>query len=647
MKYDLTSFEDYPVYDGDDLGVTYAPENTRFRLWSPAADAVQVLLYAQGAGGQPLARHPMQRSVGGTWLLELEGDLAGQFYTYQVRVGDRVLNETPGPYARAVGVNGHRGCILDMRTTDPPGWDRDGRPALQGFHDIVVYELHVRDMSIHPSSGITHRGKYLGLAETGTRSPEGLKTGLDHLVELGITHVHILPVFDFASIDETRLEENKYNWGYEPKNYNVPEGSFATDPYDPATRIRELKTMIQALHQAGIRVIMDVVYNHTEFGEAGNFSLSLSAPGYYYRQNPDGSLSNASACGNETASERPMMRKYILESVEYWVREYHFDGFRFDLMGIHDIVTMQAVAERLHQIDPTLFIYGEGWKAGASPLPDSLLALKANMPKLRGIAAFSDELRDGVKGSWHDWEEAGFVSGNAARKEGVKFGIVGGVHHPEIDYQAVPESDAPWAASADQCMVYVSCHDNHTLYDKLKIVNPDASENDILSMHVLAQTIVLTSQGIPFLHAGVDFLRTKQGVENSFDAPDSINQIDWSRKHTYQHVNQFYRDMIRLRRSHPIFKLNSQSEIARRLQFLEGPQAHILAYTVDGTGTGDDWQRMLCIFNGGDRVTSVELPAGDWRLAVSGTRVIASNGAVYRGKVDLPAHGAMVLYQKG
>ncbi|MDX1409095.1 MAG: alpha-amylase family glycosyl hydrolase, partial [Saprospiraceae bacterium] len=352
MQYDLSSFETYRIYTGEDLGVTYSPARTAFRLWSPAADGVQVRHYAAGIGGGPTEVHDMLPDLGGTWLLTVDGDLAGQFYTFQVRVNGDTLPETPGPYARAVGVNGNRGYILRPGETDPPGWDQDVRPPLNRVHDIVVYELQVRDMSIHPSSGITHRGKFLGLAEEGTRSPQGLATGLDHLVELGVTHVHILPMFDFASIDETRLADNAYNWGYDPKNFNAPEGSFATDPYPPGVRIRELKEMIQALHAQGIRVIMDVVYNHTGVDDAGIPFLSLTAPGYYYRHTADGALSNASACGNETASERPMMRKFILESLEYWVREYHLDGFRFDLMGIHDLATMQAIEQHLHAIDP-------------------------------------------------------------------------------------------------------------------------------------------------------------------------------------------------------------------------------------------------------------------------------------------------------
>ena len=640
-------FADYPIYSGNDLGMSYSPESTSFRMWSPTATAVRLKLYENGEDGDPLAVHEMASENDGTWILRLEGDLEGSFYTFQIQNEDRWLSETPGPYAKAVGVNGNRGYILDLSKTDPEDWDQDQRPPLNSYNDIVIYELHVRDLTIHPSSGSKHPGKFLGFTETGTRSPQGHTTGIDHLKELGVTHVHILPMFDFRSIDESKLEENKFNWGYEPQNYNAPEGSYSTDPYNPEVRIRELKEMIMALHANGIRVIMDVVYNHTGFGDADDFTLSLSVPDYYYRQNEDGTLSDASACGNETASERPMMRKFILESVAYWVNEYHIDGFRFDLMGIHDIVTMNQVSQQLREIDPTLFVYGEGWKAGSSPLPDEQLALKKNVPELEAVAAFSDEIRDGIKGAWNDWESPGFVSGASHLREGVKFGIAGGVRHPQIDYSEIKESKAPWAPSADQCIVYVSCHDNHTLYDKLKIVNPDSPEGDILKMHVLANTIVLTSQGIPFLHAGVDFVRTKQGVENSFDSPDSINQIDWSRKHAYLQIFEFYKQLIALRKAHPLFRLNDQEEIARRIQFMDTDYDNVIAYELDATGTGDSWNAMIAIFNGSDESVDIPVPEGSWIVVAEGTNVDETGIRTHStGPITLRSYSAILLAKK-
>ena len=640
------SFNDYPEYRGNDLGLTYSPERPAFKLWSPAAEAVRVQIYSQGMGGTPEETFDLDKGEQGVWSLSLKGDYTGKFYTFQVKAGEQWLDETPGPYAKAVGVNGVRACILDLEATNPEGWEEDERPPLNSYNDIVIYEIHLRDISTHESSGIKLKGKFLGLTETGTVSPYGEKTGLDHLKELGVTHVHILPMFDFRSIDETHLDENKFNWGYEPQNYNVPEGSYATDPYDPAVRIGELKKMIKTLHDNGIRVIMDVVYNHTGYGNPAAFNLSLTAPGYYYRTNKDGQPSNASACGNETASERPMMRKFIIESVKYWVSEYHIDGFRFDLMGIHDIETMNEVSRQLREIDPTLFIYGEGWKAGRSPLPDHELALKKNIPKIQHVAAFSDEIRDGIKGSWNKWEEPGFVSGNLKSREGVKFGIVGGTWHPQIIYERIMESKAPWAPQPSQCIVYVSCHDNHTLYDKLKIVNPESPEEDILKMHVLSNTIILTSQGIPFLHAGVDFVRTKKGVENSYDSPDSINQIDWTRKTTYKHIFSFYRELIQLRKDHPAFRMHTREMITSNLKFMDFKSGmNLIGYTLNGKAAGDSWNSIVVLFNGSAQDYPVAPPRGTWNVVVQGTRVDPEGIRKVSGKIMVPAYSAVILAQ--
>jgi len=643
------SFNDFPKYEGDDLGLTYSGEQTSFRLWSPTAKEVILHLYDNGVEGDPLESHSMKSDLQGTWTLSLEGDHAGKFYTYQINVDGQWKNETPGPYAKAVGVNGARAYILDMSDTDPEGWEHDSRPPLAGVQDIIIYEIHIRDMSTHPSSGIVNKGKFLGLTETGTRSPEGEMTGIDHLKELGITHVHILPIFDFRSIDETRLEENTFNWGYEPLNYNAPEGSYATDPYDPAIRIQELKSMIKTLHENGIRVIMDVVYNHTGFGDPEIFNMSLAVPKYYYRYNNDGTLSDAAACGNETASERAMMRKYIIESVEYWVDEYHIDGFRFDLMGIHDLTTMNEISSRLKTIDPTIFVYGEGWKAGSSPIPDEDLALKKNIPKIKYVAAFSDEIRDGIKGSWNDWEEPGFVSGNYRRKDGVKFGIVGGVEHHQINYGAINESKAPWAAEPNQCIVYVSCHDNHTLYDKLKIVNPEASEDEILKMHMLSNTIVLTSQGIPFLHAGVDFVRSKQGVENSYDSPDSINQLDWTRKTRYKRVFEYYQKLIQLRKDHPAFRLSSKSRINEGLTFLEfEEEENLIGYLLNGGSVNDEWENIAVIFNGSREMKDVNIPQNNWTVVLEGDQIDMQGIRRFMGTtVSVPSYTAIILTSKG
>ncbi len=611
-NFDPMNYSSYPVYEGNDLGVSYTPTQTTFRIYAPTAEDARVLVYDEGQGGSPVMEEELKKDKSGTRLAVIKQDLKDKFYTLQIKYKGEWLDETPGIYAMAVGVNGLRGAIVDLDETDPEDWKNDKQTELQNFNDIIVYELHVRDMSIHPESGINHKGKYLGLAESGTRSPEGEKTGLDHIAELGVTHVHILPAFDFKSIDETRLDENDYNWGYDPENYNVPEGSYATDPYQPKVRIKEFKKMVQAFHSKGIRVIMDVVYNHT--GKTDNSNFNLMVPGYYYRHNQDGSWSNASGCGNETASERPMMRKYMIESLKHWVDEYHIDGFRFDLMGIHDIETMNSISAAMHEIDPTIFIYGEGWTAGASPLPEKKQAIKKQTYRLENIAAFSDDIRDGIKGSWSDHTSKGFVSGAPNLEETIKFGVVASTSHPQVDYTKVNYSDTAWAAAPSQTINYVSCHDNHTLYDKLKISNPEDSEADLIKKHKLANTIVMTAQGIPFLHAGVDFLRTKQGVENSYNSPDSINQIDWSRKAVYRELFDYYADLIKLRKAHPAFRMTTVADIQKNLEFLDLDMPGIVGFILKDYANGDDWKNIVVIYNSTSKEQIVDIPFAKWSV---------------------------------
>lgn len=641
-SFNASDYDTYPVYSGYDLGVNWSPEKTTFRIYAPTAEAARVKIYEEGLGGDPVTEKNFNPDKDGTMTAVIKENLKDKFYTYHIKFNGEWLEETPGIYANAVGVNGVRGAIVDLNETDPEGWENDKKPHLENYNDIIVYELQVRDMSIHPESGITHKGKFLGLTETGTTSPEGEKTGIDHIEELGVTHVHILPAFDFRSIDETRLEDNVYNWGYDPENYNVPEGSFSTDPYDPKSRIREFKAMVKAFHDKGIRVVLDVVYNHT--GKTENANFNLMVPGYYYRHNQDGSFSNASACGNETASERPMMRKYMIESLKHWVNEYHLDGFRFDLMGIHDIETMNIISEELHKIDPTIFIYGEGWTAAGSPLPEEQQALKKHTYRFDSIAAFSDDIRDGIKGSWSDHESRGFVSGAPDLEESVKFGVVASTEHPQVDYSKVNYSDKPWAAEPYQTMNYVSCHDNHTLYDKLKISTHDDSEAELIAKHKLANTIVMTSQGVPFLHAGVDFLRTKQGVENSYNWPDSINQIDWSRKAKYRDLFEYYQDLIRLRKNHPAFRMTSNEEIKENLRFLDIDIPNVVGFELKNFANGDSWKNIIVIYNASDEKQVVNIPFGKW------TEVFNANGfnnAGYRtfkhDKISVPSVSALIL----
>ena len=487
-----------------------------------------------------------------------------------MRIDGAWRKEVPDPYARAVGVNGKRAIILDLRQTDPPGWRDDKSPPFSAANlptDAVIYELHIRDASIDSSSGIRKKGKYLGLAEWGTRVDGGeggdhLSTGLSHLQELGVTHIHLLPFFDYNSVDESRPDSPQYNWGYDPLNYNAPEGSYSTDAYRADTRIRELKQLIASFHRHGLRVIMDVVYNHTALTDSSSFNQLV--PGYYYRHQPDNSYSNATACGNETASERPMFRKFMLESVLYWVREYHVDGFRFDLMGVHDITTMNLVSDSLHRLRPDILLYGEGWTAGNSPLPDSARALKKNVARLHGIAVFGDDLRDGIKGSVFDVHDKGWVTGAARLTASVKFGIAAACPHPQIDYSLVNYSHAPFASAPSQVISYCECHDNNTLWDKLALSCPGSSAEEREKMQRLALTIVFTSQGIPFLSEGTELLRSKKGIDNSYNAGDSVNAIDWSLKKQRLDMVAYVEHLIRMRRQHPAFRMTSAEQIRRR-----------------------------------------------------------------------------------
>jgi len=638
-------FANYPVYTGTDLGVSYSPQQTVFKVWAPMASAVKLRLYAAGNGGEATSTIDLDKGDQGTWQTTVKQDIKDQYYTFQVMQDGKWLLEAPDIYAKAVGVNGHRGMVVDLAATNPAGWQNDTKPVLKNLTDAIIYELHIRDISVDPNSGIKNKGKFLGLTETGTKSPDGLSTGLDHIKELGVTHVHLLPSFDFNSIDETKLDQKQYNWGYDPLNYNVPEGSYSTNPYDGNVRIKEFKQMVQALHANGLRVILDVVYNHTTDIAHSNFTQF--APGYFYRHNPDGSYSNGTGCGNETASEQPMMRKFMIESVVYWVKEYHLDGFRFDLMGIHDIVTMNAISDTLHKIDPSIVIYGEGWAAGASPLAENLRAVKKNIYEVNKVAAFSDDLRDGLKGGFSNVKAKGFVSGDQNSKESVKFGIVASTQNSQINYQAVDDSKAFWAAEPYQTISYASCHDDNTLFDRLKIGNPDATEADLIKMDKLANAIVLTSQGISFLHSGVEILRTKMGIANSFNSPDSINQIDWSRKTRYLPVFDYYKQLIALRKAHPAFRMPSTEMIQQHLFFTETNDPSVIAYQLTGNANGDSWGTILLIFNGSKDAKAVSIPAGSWTLAADGDKIDeAGISQVSSSMVSVPGTTAYILYKK-
>ena len=605
----------YDDYDGSDLGVYYSSEMTRIRIWAPPADEVLFRLYKAGDGDNLLQSHPMKKDTGGTWVLDLEGDWKDHYYTFQARFGDGWALEVPDPQAKAVGVNGERGMVVDLGSNDPAGWEDDPRQAPEDPTDIVIWEIHVRDFSVDPGSGIKHKGKYLAFTETGTRSKEGLATGIDHLVEMGITHVHLLPVYDFYTIDETMLEEPQYNWGYDPKNYNVPQGSYATDPFDGNVRIREFKQMVQALHRHGICVIMDVVYNHMY--DAKNSPFEQLAPGYFFRLNEDGTYADGSACGNETASERPMMQRFMIESLKYWAAEYRVDGFRFDLMGLHDIETLNLIRKELDKIDPGIILYGEGWTAGDSPLPMEQRALKAHARMLNGIAVFSDDIRDGIRGHWHDNKDPGFMVGRTGLKESIKFGVVASTEHPQLNYGLVKYADASYADSPLKTITYVTCHDNPCLWDKIEYTCIDCSKQEMLDIQKLANSIVLTSQGIAFLHAGEELVRTKFGEHNTYNLPDSINQLVWGNKAAYYDVFTFYRDLVALRRNHPAFRMPATEMIVRHLSFIDIDHDLVVGFHLTDHANGDSWKDIVVFYNSSAEKVNVPLPPGKFRAVAN------------------------------
>jgi pullulanase len=613
-KFNHIDFSIYPHYEGSDLGVTWTPEKTTVKIWAPTAKMIEFRLYKDGKTGEAFHKTQLQAVGNGVWSTVLTGDYQGKFYTFKINDGEW-LAENPGIYARCVGVNGKRGMIYDPHKTNPENWENDKGPAIKKFTDVIIYETHVRDFSISESSGINHKGKYLGFTEEDTKTENGIATGISHLKELGITHVHLLPVYDFATVDE----ENplvKYNWGYDPLHYNALEGSYATNASDGTVRINEFKKLVQALHSNGIGVILDVVYNHTYFAKESVFNQTV--PGYFYRQKKDGSFANASGCGNELATERLMVQKYIVDSLKYWTEEFHIDGFRFDLMGVYDLDTMKVIRQELDKINHGMLLYGEGWAADQSPMPEEKRAVKRNIPQLPGVAAFNDDLRDALKGNHSSKKTKGFVSGLELREEAVKFGVIGAVHHPQIVYDYVESSKHPWAGDPGQCVNYVSCHDNYTLWDKLKSSNPKASDEEMRKMVKLAGAIVITSQGIPLLHAGVDFCRTKGGNGNSYKSPDSVNQIDWKRKEEFFDVFSYYKNLIEMRKNHPAFRMRETGQVQKHINFCTEYKVGIVSYCIDGRSVNDGWKDVVLVFNGSRKENTVKLPPGKFKVVVNG-----------------------------
>ena len=608
-----------PVPEAQLEECVYLGDRTEFAVWAPDAEAAQLRLYRSASDETAFMTVDMKLGKDGLWKVVVKEDVKGAFYAFRVQRDGKWLEETAGIAAKAVGVNGMRGAVIDWNETDPEGWSEDKSPEIKPS-DIIVYEMHHRDFSIHQTSGVTNKGKYLALTEEGTKNPDGLSTGIDHLKEIGVTYVQLLPSTDFITVDEAHPENNQYNWGYDPFNYNAVEGSYSTDPYNPVVRIKEFKQMILALHKAGFRVILDVVYNHTT--DASKTGFERTMPGYFYRMRDDGTFFDGSGCGNETASEQEMFRKYMVESLEWWMKEYHIDGFRFDLMAIHDIETMNIISERLHAIDPAVVIYGEGWAAQSPAYPAEKIALKANTYMLDRIGAFSDNIRDAVRGPL-GCENAGFMDGVAGNKENIEFGIAGGVEHPQVSVER-------WTNSPLQHVSYVSCHDDHCLRDRLEEAT-DATEQERLRMVKLAQTAVYTSQGIPFIFNGEELYRHKQGVKNSYNQPDSINAIDWTYKTKYNDLVKYYSELAAIRHAHPGFCLGDADLVREKLEFIEAEDPCVVAFRISGLEGIDSAKSLTVFLNGSKKNVKIEIPEGNYVVLAQNGYADADGFGAYSG----------------
>ena len=603
----------------------YAPEKTIFTFWSSVAEKMEVRLYNTYDASE-FEVITLQEQEGDYWTATIKGDQVGKFYTVCSYQGGEWGQESPGIFAKAVSVNGQRAAIIDMQATDPEGWENDQRPAMTDPTEVVVYETHMRDFTIDATSGIVNKGKFIAFTEQGTKTAEGLASGIDHLKELGITHIQILPMYDYGSIDETTLDLNKYNWGYDPVNYNVPEGGYSTNPYDPATRIREAKTMIQALHAAGIRVIMDVVYNHTYSVEG--CALGRVVPQYFYRMNEDGTYANGSGCGNETASDKEMMRQFMVESVCYWAREYHIDGFRFDLMGIHDQETMRQIRAALDEIDPSIITYGEGWAASSPAYPYEQLAMKQWTYTMPRVGAFSDDIRNALIGSPFD-HHRGFASGNTASRDAVRYGLV-----------ACPD----WSGEPMQHVSYITCHENYCLRDRIEVAAAEETEVTKLRMNKLAQTAVMVSQGMTFFYGGEELFRTKQGVENSYQSPDSINVIEWTNKQTYGDLYAYYREIIRIRREHKGFRLGTAELVKNHVEFPETTQEGLIIYRIKDLQGIDTASSLVVLLNGTAEAMEVEVPQATYTVLAHDAQANANGmGTIEAGKVQVAPYSATIL----
>ena len=643
---------DKTAYSGSDLGAVWSEDSTTFKVWAPKAATVKLNLYEHGSdeegdGGSIATKTMELDKKTGVWSIKVSGNLAGKYYTYSVKNGDTVT-ETGDVYAKACGVNGKRSMVVNLNSTNPDGWENDVHVTVSNPTEASVWEVSVADFSSSESSGVSksNRGKFLAFTEEGTTVngiQGGIPTCVDYLKKLGVKYVQIMPFCDFGSVDESKDIMSQYNWGYDPVNYNCPEGSYSTNPYDGNVRIKECKQMIQALHNAGIGVIMDVVYNHTYSTDS---VFQNTVPNYYYRMNEDGTFSNGSGCSNDTASEHKMFRKYMIDSVTYWAKEYHIDGFRFDLMGVHDIETMNEIRKAVNKVDPTICIYGEGWAADTPQYPADSLAMKGNVSHMPGIAVFSDELRDGLCGPVWKKEKGAFLAGVPGAEMSVKFGIVGAIEHPQVRCDSVNYSQKPWAEQPTQMISYVSCHDGLCLVDRLKASMPGATPEQQVRLDKLAQTVVFTSQGIPFIYAGEEVMRDKQGVDNSYKSPDAVNAIDWRRKTTNGDVFMYYKRLIDLRKSHPAFRMGDAEKVRKHLEFLPVEGQNLIAFRLKDHANGDSWEDIIVAFNSRMTPARLEVPVGKYTVVCKdGVIDVRGLGTQIGPEVIIPGQSALIMYK--
>ena len=635
IYYSTQAFEALYTYEGDDLGANWSENETFFRLWAPTAASVKINLYASGdyRENDLLEQVEMIPDINGTWIATVEGNLNGTYYTYVVDV-DGVVNEACDPYARAVGVNGKRAMVIDLDATDPEGWENDRDPHYDNsITEAIIYELHVRDLSVDENSGIVNKGKFLGLIETGTTTPEGIPTGLDHIKNLGVTHIHLLPSYDYGSVDETALEDNVFNWGYDPVNYNVPEGSYSTDPYNGEVRVKEFKQMVKGLHDNGISVIMDVVYNHVYSGE--EFCFNKIVPLFFSRVSSDGVFSAGSACGNDTASERAMVKKYIVDSVKYWADEYHIDGFRWDLVGLIDTETINAVMEEVHKTHPNIIFYGEGWTMATQVTKDGYtMTTQGNSQEVPGFAFFSDTLRDAIRGGNSNNSKPGYAAGAG--------GFSGNIADCFLGAPA-------WCKSPTQTINYASCHDNHTLFDRITMSTPDAAFSDLVKMNNLAAAIVMTSQGVPFIHAGEEMLRSKPLEDGSFDhnsyrSPDSVNNLKWAdlSHEVYQQTYAYYQGLIAFRKAHPALSMTTAEEVSGKITKLGGLDFNVVGFHI-AAGANGEKNELIVVFNPRSEASTVNLPEGEWTIYINGGKAGIEPLGTATGTATAEAISAMVL----